>query len=280
MFRKEVSIPESRKRSEKMAKLFQKVPLHVQVEAFQIGDIYTEWITPPDAAAQRVILYLHGGGYVSGSVAIHKLLCAALAQAAGMRILLPEYRLAPENPFPAALEDALSAYRWLLAQGYASTDIIVAGDSAGGGLGLATLLALRGTGEPLPAVIVCISPWADLTLSGGSHQTKAKSDPILYEKELRYWALSYTDEANLSNPLVSPLYADYYGFPPMLIQVGSEEILLDDAVTVAEKARAAGVDVTLSVYDGLWHVWHATGTWLPESRQALAEIGRFVRKYL
>ncbi len=277
LFRKEVSIPESRARSEKYARWVGKVPLRVQVDAFQIGGIYTEWIAPPQADTRRVILYLHGGGYVSGSVAVHKLLCVALAQATGMRLLLPEYRLAPENPFPAALEDALSAYRWLLAQGVAPADIIVAGDSAGGGLSLAMALALRGTGEPLPAAIVCISPWADLKLTGASHRTKAKADPILYAKELRHWALSYTDEANLSNPLVSPVYADFHGFPPMLVQVGSEEILLDDAVTVAEKARAAGVDVTLRLWPGMWHVWHATGTWLPESRAALEEIGQFVR---
>jgi acetyl esterase/lipase len=278
--RRELSILESRARSEKYARWVGKVPLHIQVDAFQTGDIYTEWIFPPGADDQRVILYLHGGGYVSGSVAIHKLLCVALAQATGMRLLLPEYRLAPENPFPAALEDALSAYHWLLEQGFKPENIVIAGDSAGGGLSLAAVLSLRGTGEPLPAAVVCLSPWADLTLSGGSHQTKAKSDPVLYAKELRYWALSYTDEGNLSNPLVSPVYADFHGFPPMLIQVGSEEILLDDAVTVAEKARAAGVDVTLSIYEGLWHVWHAAGTWLPESRQALAEIGRFVKKHL
>jgi monoterpene epsilon-lactone hydrolase len=280
MFKKELTIPESRARSEKYARWIGKVPLQVRVEALQVGEVYTEWIIPPDADDQHVILYLHGGGYVSGSVAIHKLLCVALAQATGMRILLPEYRLAPENPFPAALEDALSTYHWLLAQGFEAANIVIAGDSAGGGLSLATTLSLRNAGEALLAAVVCLSPWADLTLSGGSHQTKAKADPVLYEKELRYWALSYTDEGNLSDPLVSPVYADFHGFPPMLVQVGSEEILLDDAVAVAEKAQAAGVDVTLSVYDGMWHVWHAAGPWLPESREALAEIGRFVRERL
>ncbi len=279
MFRKELPIPESRARSEKYARWIGRAPLHVQVEALQIGAVYTEWIIPPDADDRHVILYLHGGGYVSGSVAIHKLLCVELANATGVRILLPEYRLAPENPFPAALEDALSAYRWLLAQGFEAGNIVIAGDSAGGGLSLAVTLFLCGTGEPLPAAVVCISPWADLTLSGGSHRTKASADPILYAKELRYWALSYTDEGNLSNPLVSPVYADFHGFPPMLIQVGSEEILLDDAVTVAEKAKAAGVDVTLRVWPGMWHVWHATGPLLPESREALAEISQFVRAH-
>ena len=279
IFRKELSIPESRVRSEKMAKLVGKVHLHVKVDALQIGDIYTEWIAQPDADEQYVILYFHGGGYVSGSVAIHKLLCIELAQATGVRILLPEYRLAPENPFPAALEDALSAYHWLLEQGYTSVDIIIAGDSAGGGLALATTLALRNAGEALPTALFCISPWADLKLTGDSYRTKAKTDPILRTKELSHWASCYADEADLSNPLVSPAYADFHDFPPMLIQVGSEEILLDDALQVAERANAEGVDVTLKVWPGMWHVWHATGTWLPESREALAEIGQFVREH-
>jgi monoterpene epsilon-lactone hydrolase len=277
MFGKELPIPESRARSIMMAKLVGKVPLHVRVEALQIGDIYTEWIAQPDADEQHVILFFHGGGYVSGSVAIHKLLCVSLARATGMRMLLPEYRLAPENPFPAALEDALSAYRWLLAQGFKPAEIIIAGDSAGGGLALATTLALRDAGEVLPVAVVCLSPWADLTLTGESYRTKAKADPILSTKKLHHWASSYTDENNLSNPLVSPVYADFHDFPPLLIQVGSEEIMLDDALRVAEKAKAAGVGVTLKVWLGMWHVWHATGTWLPESREALAEIGQFVR---
>ena len=259
-----------------LAKLVGKVPFNVQVEALQIDDIYTEWIAPPDADKRHVILFFHGGGYVSGSVAIHKLLCVSLARAAGMRILLPEYRLAPENPFPAALEDAISAYRWLMAQEFKPADIIIAGDSAGGGLALATALALRDAGEALPIAVVCLSPWADLTLTGKSYQSKAKTDPVLTAEKLRRWASSYTDEKNLTNPLVSPVYADFHGFPPLLIQVGSEEVVLDDATQVTEKAKAAGVDVTLKVWPGMWYVWHATGIWLPESREALAEIGQFV----
>lgn len=280
MFGKELPIPESRARSIMMAKLVGKMPLNVRVDGLQIDDIYAEWIAQPNADEQHVILFFHGGGYVSGSVAIHKLLCASLARATGVRILLPEYCLAPENPFPAALEDAVSAYRWLLMQGFKPADIIIAGDSAGGGLALATTLALREADEALPAAVLCLSPWADLTLIGESYQTKAKADPILSAKKLRHWALSYTDEENLSNPLVSPIYADFRGFPPLLIQVGSEEIMLDDAVQVAEKAKAAGVDVTLRIEPGMWHVWHATGMWLPEAREALVEIGQFVREHL
>ena len=147
------------------------------------------------------------------------------------------------------------------------------------GLALATTLALRDADEALPAAVVCLSPWADLTLSGESYQVKARTDPILTARKLRHWASIYTDEENLSNPLVSPVYADFHGFPPLLIQVGSEEIMSDDATQVAEKAKAAGVDVTLEVWPGMWHVWHATGTWLPEAREALTEIGQFVREH-
>jgi acetyl esterase/lipase len=279
MFRKEMTISGLRKRSEKMVKLVGKIPFRVKVDTFQIGDIYTEWIMPPDADDQHVILYFHGGGYVSGSVAIHKLFCIELANATGMRILLPEYRLAPENSFPAALDDALAAYHWLLEQGFEAKNIIIAGDSAGGGLALVTTLALRDAGEVLPTAVFCISPWTDLRLTGDSHRTNAKTDPILKTKELHHWASCYANKENLSNPLVSPAYAEFHDFPPMLIQVGSEEILLDDATTVADRAKAASVDVTLKIWPGMWHVWHATGTWLPEARDALAEIGQFVGEH-
>ena len=276
LFKKELSIPEIRKRSERMAQWVGRVSLTVGLEMLQIGDMSSLWIVPPGVDERRVILYLHGGGYVSGSEGVHKLLCVELSQTAGVSVLLPDYRLAPENPFPAALDDALAGYHWLLEQGFEPGNITIAGDSAGGGLTLATALALRNAGEALPARLVCISPWTDLKLTGTSYRQKAKADPILTSKELRYWALSYTTEDNLSNPLVSPLHADFYDFPPMLIQVGSEEILLDDSVVVAEKAKAAGVKVTLNIWPGMWHVWHATGTWLPESREALDDIGKFV----
>jgi epsilon-lactone hydrolase len=208
------------------------------------------------------------------------MMCIPMAQMLKMNLLLPEYRLAPENPFPAALEDALKSYRWLLTQGYKSSDIIVSGDSAGGGLSLATVLALRDAGEPLPAAVVVMSPWADLTHKGQSHVTKADSEAVLKTEVLKEWALCYADEANLSNPLVSPVYADFHGFPPLLIQVGSEEILLDDSLLLTEKAKADGVAVTLKVWDGMWHVWQALGDFLPESRKAFEELGQFVQEHV
>ena len=170
-----------------------------------------------------------------------------------------------------------TAYRWLLAHGTRPSDIIISGDSAGGGLSVATALALRDAVESVPAAVVCISPWADLTHRGQSHLTKAEAEAVLKTEVLKEWALCYTDEANLTNPLVSPVYADFHGFPPLLIQVGSEEILLDDARMLAEKAKAAGVDVTLKVWDGMWHVWPALGNLIPESRMAFEEMGQFIR---
>ena len=276
MFKKELSIEESRARMESSAKLMGKLPKDILVEAVDIKGVYAEWIYAADADNEKVILYLHGGGYVVGSTVPYRKLCATLSQSAKARVLIPEYRLAPEHPFPAGLEDAVSAYNWLLAQGFAAENIVIAGDSAGGGLSLATTLSLRDAGQPLQAGVICISPWADLTQSGESHQTNAKSEAILLTESLHLWASAYADEAELKTPLVSPVFADFADFPPMLIQAGGDEVLLDDSVLLAEKAKAAGVDVKLNIYEGMWHVWH-TVEFLPESRAAFDEIGAFVR---
>jgi epsilon-lactone hydrolase len=252
------------------------IPKDVEIERVELEGLRAAWIRPAGADQGKVMLYFHGGGYVSGSIDSHLMMCSLLAQTLKMNLLLPEYRLAPEQPFPATLEDALAAYRWLLAHGTRPGDIILSGDSAGGGLSIATALALRDAVESVPAAVVCLSPWADLTHRGQSHLTKAKSEAVLKTEILKEWALCYTNEANLTNPLVSPVYADFRGFPPLLIQVGSEEILLDDARMLAEKAKAAGVDVTLKVWSGLFHVWPALGNLIPESRQAFEEMGQFL----
>jgi epsilon-lactone hydrolase len=191
-------------------------------------------------------------------------------------MFLPEYRLAPANPFPAALEDALKAYRWLLAQGTDPRDIVLSGDSAGGGLALATALSLRDAGDPLPAALICISPWADLTNQSGSHIANANVESVLRTDVLNEWARYYTDESNLTNPLVSPVFADFRGLPPLLIQVGRDEILLDDSVTLAEKGKSAGVDVTLRIWDDMWHAWPVLGELIPESGMAFEEIRQFL----
>jgi acetyl esterase/lipase len=255
-----------------------KLPGGISLEKADIDGLPAAWISP-ETDPKTVMLYFHGGGYVSGSLGTHQMLCVDIARTVNARLLFVEYRLAPEQPFPAALEDAQKAYRWLLAQGFEAGNIFVAGDSAGGGLGLALTLSLRDAREPLPAGVVCISGWTDLTMSGASHHENAKAEVSLHPDSLRLWAFSYAGAGDLKNPLISPYFAEYAGFPPILIQVGSQEVLLDDARVVAEKAGSAGVDVTLSVYEGMWHVWHTLGTMLPEGRQAFEEIGKFVRKY-
>ncbi len=271
-----LSIEQNRAQGAQMARYF-RVPKAVSVEQISIEGLPAAWIRPADASLERVLLHLHGGGYVTGSLDSHLMMCVPLAQTLQTNLLLPEYRLAPEHPFPAALEDALKTYRWLLGQGFQPKNIIISGDSAGGGLSLATVLALREAGDPLPAAVICLSPWADLTNSRQSHITKAEVEPVLTTTALHEWAACYNGDANLKNPLVSPVYANFHNFPPLFIQVGSDEILLDDSLALAAKARADGVDVSLRVWDGLWHVWPALGSLIPESGHAFDEIGEFLR---
>ncbi|NQU31209.1 MAG: alpha/beta hydrolase [Anaerolineae bacterium] len=275
--KKHNAIEESRANSKRSAKWMGKLPASITVEKVNSDGLNAEWISAADADPKKAILYLHGGGYVIGNIALYRLLCATLSQKTNARVFLPDYRLAPEHPYPAAVDDTVAAYHWLLEQGYDAKNIIIAGDSAGGGLSLAATLSLRAEGQPLPAGVICLSPWADLSLSGESHQSKAKAEAMLLKESLRLWASSYANKADLRNPLVSPAFADFADFPPLLIQVGSEEILLDDSVLLAENAKSAGVDVTLSVYEGMWHVWQTLG-FLPESRAAIEEIGAFVKR--
>jgi acetyl esterase/lipase len=271
-----LSIAEYRASGVKNSSILGKAPKTVRVEKIVIDGIQTEWLTPQDASREQVILYLHGGGYVTGSIETYHMMCGLLASHTGMKVLLPEYRLAPENPFPAALDDSLTIYHWLLEQGYSSVNIIICGDSAGGGLSVATVLALKDKNESLPAAVICLSPWADLTLRNETHSTKAETEAVLRTDVLREWASAYTNGSNLSNPLVSPVYADFNGFPPLMIQVGSNEILLGDSILLAEKAKADGAQVELKIWDGMWHVWHALGNLIPESKKAFEEIGQFV----
>jgi epsilon-lactone hydrolase len=203
-----------------------------------------------------------------------------IAQAVRARTLMPEYRLAPEHRFPAALEDCLAVYRELLDEGVAPEEIIIGGDSAGGGLALSTLVCLRDAGEPLPAAVVLLSPWVDLTGTGESMKTRANRDPWLIPDFFEPTAARYYGEEDPRHPLVSPLYADHHGLPPMFIQVGDDEILLSDAVSLAERAEDAGVDVTLEVWHGMWHVWQAFVQIVPESKEALERISNFVDEKL
>jgi acetyl esterase/lipase len=276
---KHMSITENRASSLKTAQRTNRIPKGVDVERFAIEGIPSAWITPADAVKDKVILHLHGGGYVLGGIDSSLMMCILMAQTLKMKVLLPEYRLAPENPFPAAVDDAVKIYRWLLAQGYASKNIIVSGDSAGGGLSLATVLSLRDVGDALPSAVVCMSPWVDLTFKGKSYITKEKAEVVLRKDVLQEWAACYIGTEKSDNPLISPVYADFHGFPPLLIQVGSDEILLDDSLILAEKAKADGVDVTLKIWNDLWHVWQALGEMIPESKKAFDEMGQFVREH-
>jgi monoterpene epsilon-lactone hydrolase len=236
-----------------------------------------EWLTPTTAAAGRVVLYLHGGGYVSGSPATHLAVTARLAHEAGARLFALDYRLAPEHPYPAALEDAWAAYWWLITEAHvAPSQIVVAGDSAGGGLTLALLLALRDAGVPLPAGGVGLSPWLDLTLSGATLEGNTATD-YLNPDILRASAQMYSHGRALDDPLLSPLYADLAGLPPLLIQAGDAEMLLDDSRRFAARARAAGVDVEMVIFPHMVHVWHFMWRVEAQARQALAQIGEFVR---
>jgi monoterpene epsilon-lactone hydrolase len=264
------------KRRAAMERIRERVATDVTCEPVDAGGVPAEWIAAPGAVKDRVILYLHGGGYVIGSINTHRAMIARIARASNARALAIDYRLAPEHPFPAAVDDATRAYKWLLAQGYKPQKIVIAGDSAGGGLTLATLIALRDSGQPLPAGAVPISPWTDLEGTGESVRSRAEKDPMVAQDNLAESAKQYYGAHDPKDPLVSPLHANFRGLPPMLIQVGDAEILLDDATRVAERAKLAGVDVELEVWDDMIHVWHVFAKLLPEGQQAIDKIGKFV----
>jgi acetyl esterase/lipase len=270
------NIKESRAAMEKLSSRM-KLPPDVIRNPVNIDNVPGEWITLSEIQEDQVFLYLHGGGYIVGSVNTHRALVTRIIRAAGMRSLAIDYRLAPEHPFPAALEDATKAYRWLLAEGYPPEKIIIAGDSAGGGLTLATLVSLRDAGDPLPAGAVCLSPWTDLAGTGDSINTKVKADPFLTPDEDHKTARLYADGHDLKHPLISPLYANLNELPPLLIQVGSDEILLDDSICFVKRAQEMGVEVTLEVWDGMIHVFQAFAMILPEGRKAISGIGIFMR---
>lgn len=264
-----------RARTTKLAQRFGGVPPGVRVEKTAVAGVPAEWIHPQIADNGNTLLYLHGGGYSICGPDTHRGLVARLASAAKMRALLLDYRLAPEHPFPAAVEDAYAAYKSLLAEGADPSRLTIAGDSAGGGLTLALLMKLRDAGEPLPAGAALLSPWTDLAMSGWSHITHGRLDPMLSLDAALTAARHYLQDASPTEPLASPLYGNFEGLPPLLIHVGANEILLDDSRRVAEKAQAAGVEVTLRVWPGLPHVFQAFPQ-LPEARASVAELGTFL----
>ena len=253
------------------------VPDDVLVTEVNAGGVPAHWLAAPGADAGRVLLFLHGGGFEFGSVRSDGELAARLGRASGMRVLFPEYRLAPEHPFPAAIDDVLAAWRWLRSgQALGARSIAVAGDSAGGGLAVALLVATRDAGEALPAAAVLMSPTVDLTSSGASMTERADQDPISTPAMLRQFASDYLAGADPETPLASPLFAQLAGLPPLLVQVGTADLLLSDSERLAAAAAEAGVDVTLEIGEGLPHVYQLMlGT--PEAAEATERIGKFLR---
>jgi epsilon-lactone hydrolase len=273
------NLAERRKRLDALGTQY-ALPPDVSVEPVTANGVPAEWTSTPGANPARVILFLHGGGYISGSLNSHRHMVAQAGREAQARTLALGYRLAPEHPFPAALEDALAGYRYLLAQGIAPANIVMAGESAGGGLAVAALVSLRDAGEPLPGCVWCSSPWVDLEQSGASMSEKAAVDPLIQKTYLDELAATYLNGADPRTPLASPLHADLHGLPPMLIQVGSAETLLDDAVRLARMAGAAGVRVNLEVWPDMIHAWTLFYQQVAAGRRALQSVGAFVRSNL
>jgi acetyl esterase/lipase len=273
-------VEEGRAKFDQLEAMLQ-IPNDVKIEKVDVGGVPALWISTPEAVEEHVVLYLHGGGYVQGSINTHKEFGSRISRVSSSRVLLLDYRLAPENSYPAALEDAVAAYKWLIdSQGIEPKNIIIGGESAGGGLTLATLLKLRDTGITLPTAAVILSPWADLLMTGDSMRTKAKVDPLANASDLLFLASLYIGEDDPKNPYISPLYADLKGLPPMLIQVGGAEILLNDATRIAENAKLAGIDVILDVWEDMIHMFQMFALWGPEGQEATEKIGEFIQKHL
>ncbi len=249
---------------------------NVTVEAIELGGVPGLKLTPSDAEPGRAILYFHGGGYVIGHPKGHASMVSHIAAASRAVAYSMDYRLAPEAPFPAATDDGLAAYRALLDAGQDADKLVVSGDSAGGGLTMATAIQVRDSGLPTPAGLAPISPWVNLVNDSWSYRTKAESDPMIQKAGIDFMAQTYANGADLAQPLISPVNADLSGLPPVLIQVGSEEVLLSDSVLLAERAGGAGVSVTLEVWPEMIHVFHFFHPFLSDAREAITVLGDFV----
>lgn len=265
-----------KQRREEMELMSFKAKDDIDVETVTISDRAAEWVRAPNCQEDRAILYLHGGGYVIGSPATHRALAGEISRVAQAPALVIDYRLAPEAPFPAAVEDGVSAYRGLLERGYAPAKLAIAGDSAGGGLTVATLVSARDQGVPMPRSAVCISPWCDMTCSNDSYRTRAEADPMVTPEGITQIAALYLGSASPTDALASPNFANLSGLPALLIHVGADEILLDDAVKLDANAKAAGVASTLEVWDDMIHVWHAFHPMLAEGKQGIDRVGAFL----
>jgi epsilon-lactone hydrolase len=255
------------------------VAADVQLEEVDLDGVPGEWSIVPGSDASRVLLFFHGGGYCSGSIISHRRMVTEAGRASRARTLAVQYRLAPEHPYPAAHEDAMTAWRFLRGQGIAARDIVVGGDSAGGNLTIALINRLRAAGEEQPACAWLASPWTDLTMSGASLESKAAIDPLIHKAYLEELAACYAPAPiDRKDPLISPLFSELRGFPPVIIQVGSDETLLDDAAGFARGAGLADVNVTLQVWPHMIHAWPMWNAKLEAGRQALEQVGQFVRR--
>jgi epsilon-lactone hydrolase len=253
----------------------------VRFEEVDLNGVPGEWSIVPGSDAARVLMFFHGGGYCSGSIVSHRRMVTEAGRAARMRTLAVAYRLAPEHPYPAAHEDAMTAWRFLRDQEIPARNIVVGGDSAGGNLTITLINRLRSTDEEQPACAWLASPWTDLTMSGASLATKDAVDPLIHKAYLEELASAYAPApVDRKDPLISPLFADLHGFPPTLIQVGSEETLLDDAVRFARAAGSAEVNVTLQIWPHMIHAWPMWNAKLEDGRQALSQVGQFIRRWL
>jgi acetyl esterase/lipase len=272
-------VAQARARFEKLAGFLGGAP-DARCEKVDAGGVAAEWIMAPGCDPGRAVLYLHGGGYAIGSINTHRRLAYDISAASAAAILVIDYRLAPEHPFPAALDDATTAWRWLGQQGFPARRLAIAGDSAGGGLTIATLVNLRDRKLGLPACAVAISPWVDLEGLGDSITARAAQDPMVQKDGLLWMAGMYLDGRTPKTPLAAPLHADLEGLPPILVQAGTAETLLDDATRIAEKLHGAGNDVRLSIWPNMLHVFPLFAPVLSEGRDGCAEIGTFIRNRL
>lgn len=272
-------LSELRARYDGISAMF-SLPDGVTFEKIDAGGVPAERLCGRSSLAGRTILYLHGGGYAIGSPVSHRHVAGALVDAAEATLVVPDYRLAPEHKYPCAIHDALAAYSWLLDGGQDPKQLIIAGDSAGGGLALATMISVRNQGLPLPAAAVLISPWVDLAGTGATLDTLQARDPVVQKAGLLDMATYYLGERDPRTPLASPLYADLTGLPPLLIQVGTEEVLLDDSLRLNHRAREQGVSTTLEVWDEMIHVWHFFHPQLQEGREAIGRVGDYIREHV
>lgn len=253
-----------------------KIPKGICFEKVDCDGIEGEWAIPKKNKNEAVILYFHGGAYAMGSIATHRALSANIAIASKTRCLTINYRLAPENPYPCALEDSIKAYKWVLHKGIEPKKIVIAGDSAGGGLTIATLLKLKADNLPLPGATVCLSPWLDLEGKGEFSAILTKKDPMIDLNAMKAFALLYAPEEKLKDPFISPIHGNFEDFPPIYIQVSKSEILYDDTLRFEKKAKEAGVDIKVETWNKTVHVWQLFAFFLPEARSAIKKIGAFI----